>query len=420
MKRHFPTRLAFAVLVSVTCFFWNVSASHAQYQTRESEIVEKSTSVLNEFMTMPNQGIPTSMIQKAQGLVIVPGMLKLGFVVGGRRGKGIAVVRDENGAWHAPTFVTMTGGSVGFQAGVQSTDVILVFNTRNSVNNLMKGKFTIGVDAAAAAGPVGRQAAAATDSRLQAEIYSYSRSRGLFAGASIDGSVIQMDVAETQNFYRAAGISADGTPVAANAQLPLAAAQFLAALGTYSGAGVAASATTPPGTAPVLTGVGNTATARPANPAYGAGTPAGPVLPPGASSNSSRGAAPPSGNASATGAAANSDSITSLETTRQELARSAQSLGALLDESWRQYLSLPQGVFSGAATPTAESLRQSLQRFDAVTRDSRYNLLLQRKEFQDTYKLLKAYLQRVEAATPALTPPAVGSAPRTGAAGSVR
>ena len=94
------------------------------------------------------------------------------------------MIRDDNGVWRPPTFVSMTGGSVGWQVGIQSTDVVLVFNTRKSVNGLLSGKFTLGVDAAAAAGPIGREASAATDVRLQAEVFSYSRSRGLFAGAS--------------------------------------------------------------------------------------------------------------------------------------------------------------------------------------------------------------------------------------------
>ena len=197
----------FVACVAITCFFNATLNVQAQYQPAGSETIQKATGVLNEFMSMPNEGIPRSMIHKAQGIVIVPGMIKLGFVVGGRHGKGIAVVRNEHGTWHPPSFITMSGGSLGFQAGVQSTDVVLVFNTRKSVNNLLSGKFTIGVDAAAAAGPVGRQASAATDGRLQAEIYSYSRSRGLFAGASVDGSAIQIDAAATQSFYSATGMS---------------------------------------------------------------------------------------------------------------------------------------------------------------------------------------------------------------------
>ena len=234
------TLLVRAVLVGFVLLAGHDSTALAQYPSRQDGVVVSSTNVLNEFMTLPSQGIPRSMLEKAQGIVIVPGMIKVGFVAGVRRGKGIVVVRDEQGAWRPPAFVTMTGGSVGWQVGVQSTDVILVFNSRNSVNNLLSGKFTIGVDAAAAAGPVGRQASAGTDGRLQAEIYSYSRSRGLFVGASVDGSVIEIDGAEAQAYYQAAGLRPDGSPLTANAQLPPSAARFLATLSSLSGSAVSA------------------------------------------------------------------------------------------------------------------------------------------------------------------------------------
>ena len=211
-------------------------ASQVAAQGREASLVDSSSAVLNEFMSIPAEGIPRSMIASAEGLVIIPGMFKVGFVAGVRHGKGIVVIKDQNGAWRPPMFVSMTGGSVGWQVGVQATDVILVFKTRKSVNGLLNGKFTIGADAAAAAGPVGRQAAAATDAQLRAEILSYSRSRGLFAGVSLDGSALQVDGVASQDYYRQAGMSPDGTPLMAGAQLPPSAGRLLAQLATYSGA----------------------------------------------------------------------------------------------------------------------------------------------------------------------------------------
>src|SRR5207253_1884276 len=123
---------------------------------------------------------------------------------GARYGRGIVMVRDERGYWRPPAFVTLAGGSFGWQIGLQVTDIVLVFKTRSSVDGLMRGKFTLGADAAAAAGPVGREAAAATDAELRAEIYTYSRSRGLFAGVSLDGSVLSVDHTANAAFYQGA------------------------------------------------------------------------------------------------------------------------------------------------------------------------------------------------------------------------
>ena len=124
---------------------------------------------------------------------MVPDTIKAGLVLGGRRGHGLMSVKGTDGAWSNPVFVTLTGGSVGFQAGVQSADVVLVFRNDRSLDDVVNGKFTLGADAGVAAGPVGRSAAAATDGQLKAEIWSWSRARGLFAGVSLDGAVLQMD-----------------------------------------------------------------------------------------------------------------------------------------------------------------------------------------------------------------------------------
>ena len=155
-------------------------------------------------------------------------------MVGVRHGRGVVVIRDENGNWRAPSFISITGGSIGWQVGVQAIDVILVFKTKNSVKGLLAGKFTLGGDVAATAGPVGREASAATDARLNAEIYSYSRSRGLFVGPALDGSMISVDNEETAAYYRGSGLLPGDAPPGQAPQLPASAARLLAAIATYT------------------------------------------------------------------------------------------------------------------------------------------------------------------------------------------
>jgi lipid-binding SYLF domain-containing protein len=167
------------------------AAAHAE----DPPLVRATTAVtvLNEIMQAPDKAIPHDLLRDARAIAVIPGMLKVGFVFGGRRGEGLVSVKSPDGTWSNPSFITMTGGSVGFQAGVSSTDVVLVFRTQKGVDSIVGGKFTLGADAAAAAGPVGRTAHASTDAQLKAEIYSYSRSRGLFAGVALDGAALRID-----------------------------------------------------------------------------------------------------------------------------------------------------------------------------------------------------------------------------------
>lgn len=169
-----------------------------------AETVVEAQTVLNEALTIPGAEIPAALLRDSHGVAIIPSVLKVGFIGGVRRGHGLVIVKDEKGNWQAPQFVTLTGGSIGWQIGAQSTDVVLVFNSERSVQGMLKGKFTIGADAAASAGPVGRNLAAATDAQLKAEILSYSRSRGLFAGVSLDGSAIEIDQTANAAYYVAA------------------------------------------------------------------------------------------------------------------------------------------------------------------------------------------------------------------------
>ena len=161
--------------------------------SKEEQRVANSADVLDQFLRIPEQSIPPAMLARAYAVAVVPGVVRIGFGLGARRGKGILVVRQDDESWSNPAFIALTGGSFGFQAGVQSTDVILIFKSRRGVNNIANGKLTLGADASIAAGPVGRSVEGATDIRFQAEIVSYSRNRGIFGGVALAGSGVTMD-----------------------------------------------------------------------------------------------------------------------------------------------------------------------------------------------------------------------------------
>jgi SH3 domain-containing YSC84-like protein 1 len=251
-------------------------------------------------------------------------------------------------------FVEITGASVGWQAGIQGTDLVLVFRTKNSLQNLMRGKFTIGANASAAAGPVGREAQAATDAALQAEILSYSRSRGLFAGVALDGAVLSVDQAATNAYYQPVGgvVNQPGRPMA----LPPSASRLQEQLAKYTPAA---------NPAPVSSTAANqtpvTATPAPADP----------------------------------------------HVLRGQLAASSRQLATVLDRSWQTYLALPAEVYGGDRLPSAAALQLSLARFTAVAADARYQTLAQRPEFRTTLSLLRQYFATVQSATaqPLVLPP---------------
>ncbi|MGA9623720.1 MAG: lipid-binding SYLF domain-containing protein [Bryobacteraceae bacterium] len=162
--------------------------------------IQKATQVFHEIMTTPDKGIPRDLLEKAKCVAIIPGEEKLAFIFGGNYGKGLATCRTGNG-WSAPMFVAVGGGSVGFQIGGSFTDVVMLFMNDHALQSLMGDKFKIGADATVAAGPVGRQATAGTDVRLNAEILSYSRSKGVFAGVSVNGAVVQADHSGDKAMY---------------------------------------------------------------------------------------------------------------------------------------------------------------------------------------------------------------------------
>ncbi len=170
---------------------------------RDLERAQRATRVLEEIQMAPDRAIPQNLMQAAQGIAVIPDVIKAGLIFGGRFGEGLVSIRKPDGTWSDPAYIRLTGASVGFQAGVSSTDVILVFRNRAGVDRLIHGEFTLGADASAAAGPVGRYANASTNAHFDAAIYSYSRSRGLFAGVALDGARIGIDDAADQRVYGA-------------------------------------------------------------------------------------------------------------------------------------------------------------------------------------------------------------------------
>jgi lipid-binding SYLF domain-containing protein len=164
------------------------SAGNLEAGAKETKTIRNAVEVLEEITAIPEKGIPPSLLQDAQGIAVVPGVIKVGFVIGGRHGRGVLLIREKRAGWSNPVFVSITGGSVGWQIGAQSTDVILVFKSMKSIDGIMKGKFTLGADAAIAAGPVGR---------------------GLFAGVSVEGAALQIDDEANADFYGKEGIRAE-------------------------------------------------------------------------------------------------------------------------------------------------------------------------------------------------------------------
>lgn len=164
--------------------------------------IHKSAQVFQEIMNTPDQGIPGGLLESAKCIAIIPGDVKFAFIFGGNYGRGIATCRTGHG-WSAPIFVAIDGGSVGYQVGGSSTDLVMLFMNDHALQSLLSDKFKLGADASVAAGPVGRTAAAGTDVKMNAEILSYSRAKGVFVGVSLDGAVVQADKSGDRAMYGA-------------------------------------------------------------------------------------------------------------------------------------------------------------------------------------------------------------------------
>ncbi|MGC9965126.1 MAG: lipid-binding SYLF domain-containing protein [Syntrophobacteraceae bacterium] len=197
------TTVAVFIIALSLCFLLPAASTAG---VSEDAKVQASTAVIKEIMEIPESAIPPSLLASAHGIAIFPDLLKAGFILGGRYGVGVLLVRNEDRNWSNPVFFRLIGGSIGWQIGAQSTDVILVLKSIRSLDAICGGKFTLGADASIAAGPVGRQAEAGTDILLRAEILSYSRSRGLFVGLSLEGAAIQVDYGSTAAFYNMPGL----------------------------------------------------------------------------------------------------------------------------------------------------------------------------------------------------------------------
>lgn len=186
--------MAAAVLMGLS------AAPGARQESEEARRVREAATVFGEIMMAEDKAIPRAILGKAEAVAIFPSTVRAGFIVGGMRGRGIISARTEGG-WSAPGFLTLTGGSFGLQIGGQAADIILVINNRRGLENLISNQFTLGADASVAAGPVGRDAKAATDVQLRAAILSYSRARGLFAGVTVNGSTVRPDRDANERFY---------------------------------------------------------------------------------------------------------------------------------------------------------------------------------------------------------------------------
>lgn len=353
------------LLALVTASFGSIFATAREAAaTDPAGTIQAAEQVLAELVAIPAQRIPHRLLAEAQGVAIIPRVLKIGFIAGVRRGQGVVMTRDAEGEWSLPQFITLTGGSIGWQAGIQGTDVVLVFKTQTSVERFMKGKFTIGADAAAAAGPVGRNVAAATDAQLRAEILSYSRSRGLFAGVSIDGSVLEINQAANTLFY---GAPSTGPPL----QIPESANAlrlFLTEL-THAAAPVTAAAVAD------------------ANAATAAAIGVQPTAPP-----------------AATAAVGAPVSAMRLDAIQNSLHANAAALHALLAPEWQKFLAVPAPVSPASAADSA-ALAATYERYSRVNTSPEFKQLAERPEFQTTLELLREYLEALAASGPILRLP---------------
>jgi len=186
-------------LLLPACAAWLLAIHPAHAQSREDARLITATQVLEELRSTPDQNVPTWLFDRAYGVAVIPDVIKGAFFFGGRHGNGVLTARDGAGRFSDPVFISLTGGSVGWQIGAQASDVVLVFATRRSLENFARGQFTLGASASVAAGPLGRAGEAAAG--VEAEIYSYSRARGLFAGVALDGTVLAFDASANRSFY---------------------------------------------------------------------------------------------------------------------------------------------------------------------------------------------------------------------------
>lgn len=189
-------------VVLVVVWLWTAAfaADEPAKESRASDRVQAAADVLNEIQSAPDSGIPQDILGRAQCVAVVPSMLKGGFIVGAKYGRGLASCRNPKG-WSSPAFFTVTGGSFGFQIGGQAVDLVMLVMNDEGMQRLLSSQFALGADASVAAGPVGRHAEGNTDWKMRAQILTYSRARGVFAGVSLNGAVVKQDKDSTREFY---------------------------------------------------------------------------------------------------------------------------------------------------------------------------------------------------------------------------
>ncbi len=205
MKAHISIAWAVAVLPGV------LLAAPVRGDAKLDQRIRSAADVYQELLKEPDRGVPEALLEKCRGIAVIPHVVKGAIGYGARYGRGVISHRDSSGAWSPPSFLTLTGGSIGLQIGGQSSDVVLFFMTDHGVRSLIGSKFTLGGTASVAAGPVGRSAEASTDLKLDAEIYSYAKAKGLFAGVSLEGARLAPDEKANGAYY--------GTPVTAEGLL---------------------------------------------------------------------------------------------------------------------------------------------------------------------------------------------------------
>ncbi|MGH8253016.1 MAG: lipid-binding SYLF domain-containing protein [Steroidobacteraceae bacterium] len=257
MSYHSPLR----ALLVFSAFLLPTGVALAQ--SAEDARLVTATQVLDELRATPDQHVPEWLFDRAYGVAVIPNVLKGAFIFGGRHGNGVMVSRDATGRYSNPVFISLTGGSFGWQIGAQAADVVLVFATSRSLENFSRGQFTLGATASVAAGPLGRTGEALAGK--EAEIYSYSRARGLFAGVALDGTALVFDRGANRDFYGHDVTTNDifhGTATTNSES----ARRFIAAV-VASQSSAAPNATAPTGPAPVATPVPAAAPPAPAQPA---------------------------------------------------------------------------------------------------------------------------------------------------------
>ncbi|MGF1669570.1 MAG: lipid-binding SYLF domain-containing protein [Balneolaceae bacterium] len=199
----------YRIIIIILTVIISIPLNSIAQDKKLNDRVERSAKVFEDIIDIAEKGIPPAMMKKAGGVVIIPDMVKAGFIIGGRRGKGVALVQNDDGTWSNPVFVTLSGGSFGLQIGVQKIELALIFRDSEPLMDIGKADFTLGGDISVAAGPVGRQSSAATNFTFDAAVYSYSKTKGIFAGVSLDGTLMEVDSKANSEFYGAEYIEAD-------------------------------------------------------------------------------------------------------------------------------------------------------------------------------------------------------------------